>query len=419
MLLGAALSGCDVNEARGNGPASDLTAAVVTLQTKRPDSIAIRVFLDATVSMAGYVADGSSEYVKFLEELEASVQTGWPKVTVTYNKFGKVVREIDRAGFLQARSATFYQEKGMASTTAIDQVIDCDGENQVVVVITDLFQKEGDINAIVRQLKDRCLARGVAVGILGVRSQFDGTVYDARVPPYAYRSTGTDTSTYRPFYALMFGDATELERLVRSVASRPFVDTKYFSLIGNRVVHKYSVAMSKAPSARDLQNRKSPAPGLFVFDLKRDGTGGAIVADVTVDFEPSALPIAATTLRLISQPVTKSPAAGGSPGAVGSPSDISLKGKVGAKASTFRVDLDVSILGAKGARDYDLALETGAISGFEAPAWVAGFSSENPTPNSDANRTLNLERFVLDLRRAASSVSQPLIAKWRVRINKK
>ena len=51
-------------------------------------------------------------------------------------------------------------------------------ENRLVVIVTDLFQDNGDINRLVPELKEKCIKKGVDVGLFGVRSQFDGTVYD-------------------------------------------------------------------------------------------------------------------------------------------------------------------------------------------------------------------------------------------------
>lgn len=393
-----------------------LSGNIVAAKRQAPDSVAVRVFLDATVSMSGYVGNGSTEYVRFLEELEASAGTAtWKTVTVAYNKFGTSVRAVDRAAFLQARSSAFYQEKGIASTTAIENVIDCSGANQLVVVITDLFQKEGDINAIVRQIKERCLGRGVAVGLLGVPSQFDGTVYDARVPSYPFHSVVGDTATYRPFYALMFGEASEIVRLVESLKSRPFINAGYFTLISDRVVSGYDVRMKKAPRSNGLQNSSASEEGVFAFFLKSGADTGTVTASVRLRTEPSAPPVALGELRLIVEPVKP----GAKTGQVGSAPDLALRKVTIGKDGEIQAELAISTASAPGLREYDLSLATDAIKGFETPPWVAAFSSDNPTPTTDANRTLNLERFVLDLRRAASSVSPPRVATWRVRIDKK
>ena len=70
----------------------------------------------------------------------------------------------------------------------------------LAVIVTDLFQDEGDINRLVAQLKEKYLQKELAVGLLGIRSQFDGTVYDAgiNVPPIDHQGD-------RPFYLLVLG----------------------------------------------------------------------------------------------------------------------------------------------------------------------------------------------------------------------
>jgi hypothetical protein len=139
-----------------------------------------------------------------------------------------------------------------------------------------------------------------------------------------------------------------------------------------------------------------------------------MLADIDVTLNPSAPPFRAEGLTLTAY--RRSAAKGGKSDSVNT-SDITLQ-NVTETNGKLRATLGLNITDPPGAYSYQLVLRTGAINGFSAPAWVEDFSSDNPSPRSDANRTLNLAKFVSDLRRASSSVQQPAVAKWYVNVRK-
>ena len=81
-------------------------------------------------------------------------------------------------------------------------------EGQLVVIVTDLFQDDSDITQLIGHVKDKYIKKGVDVGLFGLRSQFDGTVYDigsGEGSSLRYRSTPGNPETFRPFYLLVLG----------------------------------------------------------------------------------------------------------------------------------------------------------------------------------------------------------------------
>ena len=71
--------------------------------------------------------------------------------------------------------------------------------------MTDLFQDRRDVNLLVSQLKDKYIKNGLEVGLLGLRSEFNGKVYNLGTTPILYRSTPDNPETFRPFYLLVLG----------------------------------------------------------------------------------------------------------------------------------------------------------------------------------------------------------------------
>ncbi len=402
------------------------TTSVVGTQSAPPDSMRMDVYLDATVSMGGYAVAGG-EYGRFLEALESTSQTAWKRTAIHYYKFGGSAREIVRQEFLGARTPAFYHEAGLSAVTSIQRAINCHRGPNISVIITDLFQTEGDVNAVVDQVKQQCFQQGVTVGILGIPSRFDGTVYDAKVPSYRYTSSA-DPASLRPFFALMFGDQAAIERLVSSLSALPFVDRRKFTAIGPTIVASYTVGMSKPRTDRVINLRSQVAPYQFAFDVRKGESGGTVIDTIHVRPREGAMPVRGDQVELIAFKKSAVNGKGARWTDSTATNDFSLtkldmpnaSNSTTATATTTATaaTLSTNVSGPSGRYSYMLLLRTGAINGFESPAWIRALSSDNPTPQSDANKTLNLDRFVLALRGAASSVSQPEIAKWYVDVRK-
>lgn len=117
---------------------------------KKTDQINIDIYIDATTSMEGFAVNTSSKYSQFLDQLEASSLSAWRNADINFFKFGQIVKPIDRAQFLSAKNdIKFYKEPGIFMTTYIDSVISKTDTKRLSVLITDLFQNEGDVNMMV------------------------------------------------------------------------------------------------------------------------------------------------------------------------------------------------------------------------------------------------------------------------------
>lgn len=408
LLLSLALAGCPNGQATGTA-SNRPDPSVVGPPRRHSDSLRVDVLVDATVSMNGYTMRGNSSYVSFLDGLEAAIQDSWRRADIHFFRFGAGAQELSRSAFLKAKSRDFYTEK----ITGIDRAISCEKPGVISVVVTDLFQSEGDVNAIVAQIKDRCFQRRISAAILGIKSAFDGTVFDARVPAYHYASTA-DTSSYRPFYALMFGDAADLEFLLSSLADRLGHGRDYV-MIAPYIVSGYQVSMHKPAKTREL-NANDQGAYTFGFTLRKGEQRAGMLADVVIAPKPGTPPFRADKLELSSYrrrlDGDKKQRADSTDSR-----DITLDG-VSRSGDTLHLVLKLSLSDSPGTYEYKLLLRTGAVGGFASPRWIEGFSSDNPSPAEDANKTLNLASFVLDLRRASSSVAQPAVAAWTVTMRK-
>ena len=188
------------------------------------------------------------------------------------------------------------------------------------------------------------------------------------------------------------------------------------------VTRRYAVTMRKAPGDRALNPQGATGAYASGFTLRKGEPGGALLADVVPTPAPGAMPVRPEQLELVAW--RRAPAAGGAKGK-GAPAaadsvetrDLTLE-RATRQGDTLRLALRLALADPPGTYAYKLALRTGGVGGFALPAWVERLSSPNPTPARDANRTLNLAKFVGDLRRAASSVVQPVVATWYVTVRK-
>ena len=184
--------------------------------------------------MQGFVKPGSTHYTQILPYVERVITTGaWPDESVQFFQFGTQVKPISRDTYVKmVANPKFYEDTDINLETRIQTVIDSEvqevinnementsvedqtdhtgsGEkndhkrkaNRLVVIVTDLFQQNSDISLLVTQLRKKYIEKGLEVGLLGLRSQFDGTVYDigpssASMP---YESDPKDPGTFRPF----------------------------------------------------------------------------------------------------------------------------------------------------------------------------------------------------------------------------
>ena len=393
------------------------SSQVVREVPSQGDTIDIDIYLDATKSMLGFIANSNSNYNQFLEELETTAGVGWRDADVRFFKFGTRIKEIDRDGYRAAKYRQFYIEPGIFEKTNIDEVLNQTDISRVSVVITDLFQDEGDINSIVQQIKDRCFKQGIQVAILGVKSDFDGWVYDVGPgkPPYQLKTGQNDVDKYRPFYALMFGDPLNIERLFDNLNSRPFVREDNFLVLSRHIINGFKIKAGKSRESRGLNvqaTSKDEPENLFKFVLKKENDEGLVEAEIELDRNSRTPDFAADRMELV---VYKKTATGTDSVLVNDDLELNSVQRDGDRLQlTLKLELDDPV----GKYGYLVYLQAAAIGGLAVPQWVTDFSSANPSRNVDANKTLNLEKFVTDLLRASLAIHQPRIAQMYLSVRK-
>lgn len=228
LLISMALYGCS-SSTSGNG--RELAKPQVTAQQKS-DSIDTAVYLDGTFSMGGYVNYPSTTvYCDGLKNIERTLTATWKQEKIQYVKFGDSLQTLSREQFLQANSVAFYQEKD----TSLQTVVDSMDKNKLNILVTDLFQTNNDIDSLIISLKKACFAdSSKAMALIGVRSQFNGKIYDVGKSSASFMyASKEDKATYRPFYLLVLGNEADVrvftENYAKSINDDKLLKTVLFA----------------------------------------------------------------------------------------------------------------------------------------------------------------------------------------------
>jgi|GEM_PF-2035923 len=182
-----------------------------------PPALCVDLYLDGSLSMIGFITLGDDRYSDFLQKLENILISRFKTEKIAYFKFGDSVLETDRQRFRDATiSRKYYEDKLVCNRTELDSLILKLDLNHLSLIITDLYQKQADVNAVILAIQDRNLMEDYSIGFFGLRSNFNGYVYDLGL--------GTSASEYhgpRPFYLLAIGAYQEMKKLFECLYENP------------------------------------------------------------------------------------------------------------------------------------------------------------------------------------------------------
>jgi hypothetical protein len=221
-LVCFSLAGCGPTQIQASQLANKCDTSGVA--PERSAQILSRVYLDGTPSMAGYVASPSSAYLEALKQLQQALSTAWPQPQVNYFRFGETVFPMTSVTDPDPRLPGFYQGGQGLTTATIDTAIAASAQaeaksksqNQLTVIVTDLYQKAATIDPILKQLNQKYLGKDLAVGVVGVRSQFRGAVYDVGAANASFTYQGE-----HPVYILVLGKYGDVSHLVEQLRKNP------------------------------------------------------------------------------------------------------------------------------------------------------------------------------------------------------
>ncbi len=180
----------------------------------------IHIQIDGTPSMQGFVTVSNSRYIRTLQLVDSAATTAFSQSTPRkYYRFGtKRMLLPNTTSTLSARAQDFYDRSNPSLQNArIDvavQPVDRNRSSDLSIIVTDLYQKDQEQATLVDTLSSNYLDKGYAVGMLAVRSEFEGTVYDVALlnQTIEYKTTPNNPNTFHPFYVIVLGTYEDVAR---------------------------------------------------------------------------------------------------------------------------------------------------------------------------------------------------------------
>ena len=420
-----------------------------TTPGEKSDTLITRIYFDATLSMQGFVVPGSTRYTEICQYLESVITSGWNDGTASFFRFGEEVEKINRDTYLTVGQPEFYEDESIYRETFIEKVINDEAQNveseeanispevptedtvveealsnsvrisHLTVIVTDLFQDNSDINILVAQLKEKFIKKNLEVGLLGLRSQFDGVVYDTRSEPIPHRST-TDPESYRPFYLLVLGRHADIAHYFDCLIAKGFPEAQ--TVIFSRYLISPLASFKGASVKWDNLNRKtfiqSQDECLKQFRIVENSDPADI--STTLEYIPSPHAMSYDSETLEDSVVAKHAPTGQTEESFDAQECLEVTSQLEKNEDSNKLnvvfDLTPRLLPNKNAVYLFEVTLSPRVDEYIAPDWCSEWDMGRALAGS---KTLNLVNFVQDLSQVTAQVHKPKIAKFYFYIQKR
>ena len=253
------------------------------------------------------------------------------------------------------------------------------------------------------------------MGILGLRSEFDGTVYDLGDAPLPYRSTPENPETFRPFYLLVLGRHADISHYFDRLIANGFTDAQ--TIIFSQYLVKPLLSFENA-TIEDLDNlirvsiAENSDPQLEEYRITRKDTPSKISAKLRL----ASLPHVMSVPEEFEVSITAK---------YGRAHEISLDAQecltttptLSSNGNELSVEfnLDSRSLLRKQIYLYEITLRP-RIDRFREPDWCSEWDMGD---ERNGARTLNLVNFVRDLSQVTAREHRPVIGKFHFYVEKR
>ena len=414
------------------------------------DRLVARIYFDATLSMQGFVVPGSTRYTQICRYLESVIVSGWENGSVDFFRFGEQVEPIDRNTYLNLSQTEFYENSRIFRETFIQKIIDHEAqlthdeveesatteesitipeetdknnkESPLVVIVTDLFQDNRDLTVLVTQLKEQYIQKDLEVGLLGIRSEFDGTVYDLGEAPLPYRSTPGNPETFRPFYLLVLGRHADIFRYFNRIKANGLPDAKtiIFSryLVNSLLSFEGTENKTENLNIKTMNFNERQNPRLKQYEIVNSSDPAKISAKMLYVPLPHAMSFDSDTFEV------SIIATGSDEGETKISKDAQeylkvtstlLKNENGKEELNVDFSLDSLSLPRKSVYLYGVTLSPN-VDKYWAPEWCSDWDMGD---ERNGAKTLNLVNFVRDLSLVTARTHRPKIAQFYCYIGKR
>lgn len=210
--------------------------------------IVVNVGIDGSGSMLGFVNRQGTRYGQAIDSLNTLIAAKGLTKQAVYWRLGngKDVngpQKLDASKLLQARNAEFYC-KGVKDvfpcvTSTLSQLIDVPispSKERLDILLTDLEPDSGSVGSLTQKYSQLLKERpNYKVMILGVRSEYEGSIYPAQsgaFKPFNYSTTGKNVDQFgRPFYVLISGPPRSVDEFAAAFRDLPMQVSQAFRAV--------------------------------------------------------------------------------------------------------------------------------------------------------------------------------------------
>ncbi len=391
----------------------------------------VDIFLDATLSMQGFITDGSfSYYQQSMPMLErAVIRNGG---TVNFHKFGTEIAELPGRSYGDAQRKVFYTDALINKKTLIEKVLDRSNPEHLTIIVTDLFQERADINQLSELIKNKFISAELAVGVLAIKSHFNGMVFDVGSNNYSFSyASGGEASSLRPFYLLALGTHGDIANYFDTLVSgemaafpqkeqvifSKFITPHISSWDGSQLTDSQGInevnGVLVQPQGGEHQYKE--------FRIKGNARDTWLAADLRFERLPNVAEFENLKPSIEAFNCGAAPiAAGTETGSEGYVANDALSDALGITAAEsgnglqIRIDVDQSRLGQGQIAAYRIVLKP---ERYAMPAWVNEWNMTDEQIESwrtagtlDGSKTYNLTPFLQTLWEMNKQVHDPIVA---------
>ncbi len=411
------------------------------------ENLVARIYFDATLSMQGFVVPSSTRYTQMCRYLESVIVSGWEIATVNFFRFGEQVEPIDRSTYLNLSRTGFYENSRIFRETFIQKIIEHEAQltqdevqesvtteestetttipeetnnnvekSPLVIIVTDLFQDNRDLTVLVKQLKEQYIQKGYEVGILGLRSEFDGTVYDLGDAPLPYRSTPDNPETFRPFYLLVIGRHADIAHYFDRLIANGFTDAQ--TILFSRYLVSPLLSFEGSAITPDNLNDANYAPNdplWLQYEIVRNSLPTKITVEgIKYDPLPHAMSFDANTFKEDIIAKHKPDRNGENEQSPDAERRLTVTPTFSENELTVEFDLTTSLT-RRAVYLYEVTLHP-KIDAYKVPDWCSDWDMG---AERNGARTLNLVNFVRGLTETTAREHNPKIAQFCFYIKKR
>lgn len=412
-LLAVGLTGCGGDSDTGRVRCPDFNynkTGIIAPDEPVTTMLPVDIYLDATFSMRGFAQPRTTNFSRLLEGIEAAVQNVAKSSDIRFFKYGKSVARLERKEFVDARNnPALWDDLDFRSETNFDQAVDSTDSKRVSIFITDLFYNAGDANKVVNAIQNKCFRNGVEMGLMGLKSAFEGKVGDVQ-PPVPVKGD-------RPLYLVVFGTKRNIQTIFSGLQNQPYVEGGQALLLTRYPVKSYSVHAGKKKDSKAInissarKRQIGDLDNVYAFNWNAD-KGAEAAVEYTVSFEPEPFTLPISTSSLKAHVFRRDHATGKDSVADEQSLRISAStvgnGKISglAQASLKIPDSDRKAFAA-----YQIHWQYDNLGRVELPHWITENSTQDFGIGRNETKTLKLDDLVRNLAVNAATQFEPRYGK--------